>query len=122
MNEAGQALQQGAPGQAVQNQSQALDQLQQGLQSMAEQMAQQMMQQGMQAGTGRPQQGRAQGRDPLGRPLPGTGPFNAENVEIPAEADLQRAREILDELRRRSGEQDRPKLERDYIDRLLDRF
>jgi hypothetical protein len=32
---------------------------------------------------------------------------------------LQKAKEILDELRRRAGEARRPELERDYIDRLL---
>ena len=37
-------------------------------------------------------------------------------------AELQRAREIMDELRRRAGERQRPKFERDYIDRLLRRF
>jgi hypothetical protein len=35
---------------------------------------------------------------------------------------MQKAREILDELRRRAGERDRPQIERDYIDRLLQRF
>jgi hypothetical protein len=36
--------------------------------------------------------------------------------------EMQRAREILQELRRRAGEIDRPQFERDYIDRLLRRF
>ena len=35
---------------------------------------------------------------------------------------LERAKEILDELRRRAGETARPEQERDYIDRLLRRF
>ena len=33
-----------------------------------------------------------------------------------------RARELLDEIRRRSGETERPEVERDYLNRLLDRF
>ena len=33
-----------------------------------------------------------------------------------------RARELLDEIRRRSGETDRSEVERDYLKRLLDRF
>ena len=33
-----------------------------------------------------------------------------------------RARELLDEIRRRSGEAERPEVERDYLNRLLDRF
>jgi hypothetical protein len=35
---------------------------------------------------------------------------------------LQRARDILNELRKRAGEQKRPKEELDYIDRLLKQF
>jgi hypothetical protein len=35
---------------------------------------------------------------------------------------MRRAREILDELRRRAGERNRPQIELDYIDRLLDIF
>jgi hypothetical protein len=36
--------------------------------------------------------------------------------------ERRRAREILDELRRRAGERHRPVPERNYIDRLLKRF
>lgn len=122
MRDAEQALQQGTPGQAVTPQGQALDELQQGLQDMAQQMMQQMMAQpGMQPGQ-QPMMGRQPGRDPLGRQLPGEGMSNGEQVKIPEEADVQRAREILDELRRRAGEQNRPRQELDYIDRLLERF
>ncbi len=34
----------------------------------------------------------------------------------------RRARDLLDEIRRRSGQPDRPQDERDYLGRLLDRF
>jgi hypothetical protein len=43
-------------------------------------------------------------------------------VKIPEEGAVQRAREILDELRRRSGQLDRRRLELEYINRLLQRF
>jgi len=43
-------------------------------------------------------------------------------VKVPDAIDAQRAREILDELRKRSGEALRPPSELDYIDRLLKRF
>lgn len=122
MRDAEQALRQGTPGDAVEPQGQALDELQQGLQDMARQMMQQMMAvPGQQPGQ-LPRMGRMPGRDPLGRQLPGNGMSTGEQVRIPEEADVQRAREILDELRRRSGEQNRPRQELDYIDRLLDRF
>ena len=35
---------------------------------------------------------------------------------------MQRAREILQELRKRSAEQTRPPVELDYLERLLKRF
>jgi hypothetical protein len=34
----------------------------------------------------------------------------------------RRARELLDEIRRRSGEGERPEVELEYLKRLLDRF
>jgi len=60
------------------------------------------------------------GRDPLGRRQGGVG--DGASVRLPDRPDLQRARQILDELRRRAGESDRPRQELDYIDRLLRRF
>jgi uncharacterized protein (TIGR02302 family) len=41
---------------------------------------------------------------------------------IPDEQDVQRAHEILRELRRRAGDQQRSKIELDYIERLLQQF
>lgn len=124
MRDAAQALQQGAPGAAVPSQTEAMEQLQQGMQGMAEQMAQQMMGQGGPAMMGQqgqmPRQGR--GRDPLGRRPSGYGMQDSNDVKIPEQSELQRAREILDELRRRSGQYGRPQEERNYIDRLLKQF
>jgi len=53
--------------------------------------------------------------DPLGRAQGG-------NVKVPDVSDLQRAREILKELRKRAAERGRPQQELDYIDRLLKQF
>ncbi|MBS0281630.1 MAG: DUF4175 family protein, partial [Proteobacteria bacterium] len=56
--------------------------------------------------------------DPLGR-----GPVGPGNgVKLPDANDLARARDILQELRRRAGERGRPPQELDYIDRLLREF
>jgi len=79
-----------------------------------------MEQFGPQPGVGEERFGES--RDPLGRLDPGMGMIDTGDIAIPEEADLQRAREILDELRRRAGERARPQLELDYIDRLLRRF
>jgi hypothetical protein len=43
-------------------------------------------------------------------------------VKVPGEIDVQRARRILEELRRRFGENFRPRLELEYIERLLRDF
>jgi hypothetical protein len=125
MRDATEALQQGDPGQALGPQGNALDQLMQGAGQMMEQLMQQY-------GQGMPSPGDPTARqprpgqrafDPLGRPLPSTGNnTNTEDVRIPDDLEMQRAREILQELRRRAGEIDRPQFERDYIDRLLRRF
>ena len=125
MDDATRALGENAPGEAVGPQGDALDQLQQGAQALADQMMQQF---GPQVGQG-PGQSRGQdntqsgSRDPLGREREnGTGVSADPDVEIPEDWELQRSRDILNELRRRSGERFRPPVELDYLDRLLDRF
>ncbi len=122
MRDARDALGREQPGSAVDPQSRALDQLQQGLQAMAESFMERM-------GEGQPMQGNGPvgmgpgfSRDPLGRSS-GDGGFEAlEGVQLPDEMELRRAREILKELRRRRGEPSRPPVELDYIDRLLQQF
>ncbi|HEU4550898.1 MAG TPA: DUF4175 family protein, partial [Rhizomicrobium sp.] len=59
------------------------------------------------------------GRDPLGR---GNSPLGNSGVKIPGPDEIARAREILQELRRRAAEMNRPQQERDYLDRLLKAF
>lgn len=69
---------------------------------------------------------RGQKYDPLGRPYggdqEGNGPHHGSQVKIPDEAEKKRVEEILKELRRRSGEMDRPPQEREYYRRLLRQF
>ena len=60
-----------------------------------------------------------QDTDPLGRPLRGRDYGDDSTVRVPGEIDVQRARRILEELRKRFGEIARPQLELDYIERLL---
>jgi hypothetical protein len=62
-------------------------------------------------------------RDPFGRQLDegSSGQANG-SVKIPQENELARAREILDELRRRLGDMWRPEMEMEYLRRLLRRF
>jgi hypothetical protein len=55
----------------------------------------------------------------LRRPLRGRDYGDDTTVKVPGEIDAQRARRILEELRRRFGEACRPQLELDYLERLL---
>jgi uncharacterized protein (TIGR02302 family) len=86
----------------------------------AQNQALEAMRQGAQALAQRAQGGQQQGgQDPLGR---GRSALGQSGVKIPGAADLARAREILQELRRRAAEMNRPQAERDYLDRLLKAF
>jgi uncharacterized protein (TIGR02302 family) len=87
------------------------------LEKAAGQLAQEMMKQG-----GPGQNGHAQeGQDPLGRSTGANGGVNGD-TKLPAASELQRARQILEELRRRAAQPGRSKQELDYIDRLLREF
>ncbi|WOI56379.1 TIGR02302 family protein [Palleronia sp. LCG004] len=106
---------------ALDDQSDAMEALREGMRSLGEAMAEEQGQpgQGMSTAEGDPQ-GRA--RDPLGREAGRTGSMGSEEELLNQEDIYRRAEELLDEIRRRSGEQARPEAERDYLRRLLDRF
>ncbi len=105
---------------AVDSQGRALDALRKGAQGLAQSMQQQMGQ-----GPGPGQNGRLglpraqRDTDPLGRPLRGRDYGDDVTVKVPGEIDVQRARRIIEELRRRFGDMLRPQEELDYIERLL---
>jgi uncharacterized protein (TIGR02302 family) len=127
MRDATEALQRRQPGEAIGPQTEALDQLQQAARDFAQQMQRRM--QGQWGDPGDDEVGATDGRprdrverDPLGRPMSNNGTYDQGDVKIPDQNTLQKAREILDELRRRAGERFRPEIELDYIDRLLKRF
>lgn len=118
MGQAEQSLGQGQPGDALGQQGRALEQLRQGAQDLAQQM-----QEGQGDGQGPGQRGStAYSEDPLGRPQRREGPDFGDSVKVPGEIDVQRARRILEELRRRFSDETRPTLELDYLRRLLDPF
>jgi hypothetical protein len=57
--------------------------------------------------------------DPLGRSLRPHDGLDDLSVKVPGEIDVQRVRRILEELRRRLADPQRPQIELDYIERLL---
>ena len=99
---------------AAEQQGEALEQMRQSAKQMAQQI-QKNAQQKMGKGGDTP-------KDPLGRPQRAQGPDLGTSVKVPDAIEAQRAREILEELRKRSSESLRPPSELDYIDRLLKRF
>ncbi len=118
MEEAGQSLRQEDADNAASQEANAVESLREGAKSLAEQI---MRSRQGQQGVGGQQGGNAP-RDPLGRPNRSHGADTGDSVKVPDEIDIQRAREILDELRRRLGERYRPEIELDYLDRLIKRF
>ncbi len=109
MEDAQQALSLSDFGRASTLQKYVLDELRKGAEAVAKAAGQTQGQQGQ------------NGQDPLGRASNARG-TGSSDVRIPDAQVLQRARDILMELRRRAGQQGRPKQELDYIDRLLKQF
>ncbi|MEM1200643.1 MAG: DUF4175 family protein, partial [Pseudomonadota bacterium] len=114
------ALQDGDRSTALGRQGEALSKLRQGMQNMAQEMMRQGT--GNQGNYGRHEEGREGGDDfdPLGRPAPTTGEQQGPRKDmVPSEAAVERAREILRALRDRYSDPQRPKIELDYLERLL---
>ncbi len=108
------ALGKGNRGKALKKQGEALRAMREGAQKLARQVARQQ-------GRGQGRFGRAgQGFDPLGRPMRSYGENRGPDRDmLPSESAVERARRILEALRKRASRPDRPRTELDYIDRLL---
>ncbi|MBK0399386.1 TIGR02302 family protein [Limibaculum sp. M0105] len=123
MGDARDDLQDGEPGAAVDDQMEALDRLNEGASALAEALRQQG--QGDVNTTGRRGRGEAADNreaDPFDRPAGSYGAIDGRDTGVPDRSAIDRARELLEELRRRAGEPMRPQIELDYLDRLIDRF
>lgn len=105
---------------AIDRQAEAMEALRDGMRNLGEAMAENNE---GQAGQGQAQSeslGQFGEQDPLGRSQRG---LSGDQGEFSARDDIyRRAGELLDEIRRRSGETGRPEIELDYLKRLLDRF
>ncbi len=112
MSAAAKALGVGARGQAISAQTTAVAALRDAAQSLAKSM------QG-QSGAGGAER---MSEDPLGRRTEDGRSPEGEDIDLPSDATATQSRRILDELRRRQGDLERPQIERDYIDRLLQNF
>lgn len=120
MDDAEGALRDGDIPQALDDQASAMEALREGMRALGDQLAgepQQGGQQGQQAGGASPE-----ARDPLGREAGARGRIGTDEELLQGEDVYRRAQDLLDELRRRSADRTRPEDEREYYERLLDRF
>lgn len=108
---------------ALDAQSEALEALREGMTELGRALAQD--QSGQEPGQGQASGDMAPERplqDPLGRQAGNAGSLGTDEAMAERQEAFRRSRELLDELRRRSAEQDRPEVERDYLRRLLEPF
>lgn len=118
MDQAEDALRQNELAEAIDRQADAMNALREGMRNLGEALAQNEQQ----GGEGNQQSGITPSQDPLGRNPGSTGRVGSDEQLLQGEDVYRRARDLLDEIRKRSGEADRPEQERNYLRRLLDRF
>lgn len=106
MQGAQQGLEQGDAGAALRQQGEALNQIQGAMQRLRDQA----------------EAGQMQGSDPFGHREGNAGEADMRSLKIPDAAEADRVKALLDELRSRAGDMNRPQSERDYIERLLKWF
>ncbi|WP_308915402.1 DUF4175 domain-containing protein [Jannaschia sp. LMIT008] len=124
MEQARRDLEDGNLGGALNDQAQAMDALRDGMQELGRALSDQ------QPGGGQPgdrdtaglRPGEGGQRDPLGRRSGDGARLGTDEQFLDGPDAARRSQELRDEIRRRSAEQSRPELERDYLNRLLDRF
>jgi len=122
MEEAEDALRDGDLGGALDRQAEAMEAMRDGMQDFAEALADEQRE-NREANAGDQEAGSADpnGRDPLGRRPGDTARIGSDDNMVQNDPN-QRAQELLDEIRRRSGELIRPSEELDYLKRLLQLF
>ena len=124
MDQAEEALRNGDLPGALDKQAEAMDAMRDGIRNFGEAMAQDGRREG-QAAEGDPAEGkdRSGDRDPLGRDAgENSRRIGSDRNLLQGDDVYRRAQDLLEEIRKRSGEQMRPEGERNYLKRLLDLF
>ncbi|PIE10206.1 MAG: ATPase [Rhodobacterales bacterium] len=128
MDLAERALDEGNLPGAIDQQSRALEALREGMDRLGQALARERDQDEAGQGAADGQQADGSTRrpaplDPLGRQSGnGGGTSGLEGGDLAGEALREQAEALLEELRRRASELERPDAERDYLGRLLERF
>ncbi|QCO56249.1 DUF4175 domain-containing protein [Pseudorhodobacter turbinis] len=123
MQDAERALEEGDLPGALDRQAEAMRDLRDGMRNLGEALAQDRREEGADG------QGETVGRAEPGSPRDPLGREQGEGARIGSDQNLlqgddvyRRAQDLLDEIRRRQGDQSRPDSERDYLKRLLDLY
>ena len=122
MDEAEQALRDGNEATALDRQAEAIEALREGMRGLGEMLADEGQREEGAPGTQPRDLARQLPRDPLGRQAGDGGQVGTDETLLRGEDVYRRARDLLDEIRRRSGERLRPEAELDYLRRLLEQF
>jgi hypothetical protein len=122
MDEAERALRDGDLPGAMDKQAEAMDALREGMRNFGDALAENQgdAQPGQtQRADGTPDE---RGLDPLGREPGNALRIGSDENLMQGEDVYRRAQELLDEIRKRAGDQGRSEAERGYLGRLLDLF
>ncbi|MDQ1847180.1 DUF4175 domain-containing protein [Gemmobacter fulvus] len=121
MDDAERALRDGDLSGALDRQADAMDRMRDGMRALGDAQAEaERQEQGEGQAQGRGDQGPQ--RDPLGRETGNSGVIGSDGNMARGPDVYRRAQDLLDEIRRRAGEQQRAETERDYLKRLLELF
>jgi hypothetical protein len=121
MNDAERALREGDLPGALDKQAEAMDAMREGMRDFGDALAQENRKEGATTeGQDFAQADPNGNRDPLGRE--NSARIGSDKNMLQGEDVYRRAQELLDEIRKRSGDQARPDTERNYLKRLLDLF
>jgi uncharacterized protein (TIGR02302 family) len=121
MEQAERSLEEGDLDGALDHQSDAMEAMREGMQEFGEALAEENREGQENGGTDQASRADPEGRDPLGREPGDSARIGSDNNMVQNDPD-QRAQELMDEIRRRSGEAERPTEELDYLKRLLELF
>lgn len=122
MEDAERALREGDLPGALDRQAEALDALRNGIRNLGQAQDQDRQANNAPDGTQGLDQSPDGQRDPLGRETGSTGQIGSDQSMLQEGDVYRRAQELLDEIRRRAGDQGRGSDERSYLRRLLDLF
>jgi hypothetical protein len=122
MDEAERALREGDLPGALDRQAEAMDAMREGMRNFGEALAEN--QQDAQPGQSQRAEGLPdeRGLDPLGREPGNAMRIGSDENLMQGEDIYRRAQELLDEIRKRAGDQGRTEAERGYLGRLLELF